>query len=562
MEAATSHLIDPRAEGERGVPVNWETLDAKRVEDLVSSLLNVLYPDRAQRIDGIGGDDGRDVQLTLTDGIHAFEIKSHTGRIRPNRRRQVERSLARAVLLSPESWTLLVPVDPNPTELKWFEQLQKATPFPISWRGRTWLDTELAKRPYLERYWVHTTADEIEHLLELARQEEAGLAEGAVDAMERARRVAELLNESNPFWRFEITTDGESSSVRPIPRYRGADRDAPITFSVTLAFPKTSEAQVVADELRAAFDFGTIARIPSDYIREVTVDAPIPLIPKEGAKSIEIGPSERVKEPVPMLLGVSAPDGTPLGELPISMVVTSRGERGSKLKGTDRSGIVQLDMTIDAIDHRATVNISVVYPKTAFFANEVRDPTRVLRHALKPNLLEFRTLDDSMVSRGESPFDEPFVEEGFEGFLDDLVLLQWASGLNRPVGPNFSNREVIEVDEAARLLRGETLEGTWTSLEMTVGSFSSDKARRDLAAGPHSLRIVGPRPQVATITGTAYAIGEMVEHTFESAIFVPGEGYDPAEGPPVDMPLRFDPGTSAKMTRRLVKLGGESTAAP
>lgn len=535
------------------MPVSWEALDAKSVEDLVSSLLNVLYPDRAQRIDGIGGDDGQDVQLTLADGVHAFEIKSHTGRIRSNRRRQVERSLARAVLLSPESWTLLVPLDPNPTELKWFEQLQKATPFPISWRGRTWLDTELAKRPYLERYWVHTTADELKHLLEMARQEEAGLAEGAVDAVERARRVVELLNESNPFWRFEITTDGESSSVRPIPRYRGADRDAPITFSVTFAFPNTPEARVVANQLRAAFDFGTVARIPADYIREVVVDAPIPLVPREGAKSIEIGPSQRVKQPVPMLFGVSAPDGTRLGELPISMVVTSRGERGAKLEGTDRSGIIQLEMTLDAIDQRMRVNISVIYPKTAFFANEVRDATRVVKHALKPNLLEFQTLDASMTSRGESPFDEPFVEDGFDGFLDDLVLLQWASGLNRPVGPGFSNREVVEVEEAARLLRGETLEGTWTFFETTLGSFSSDEARRDLAAGPHSLRIVGARPQVATVTGTAYAVGEMVEHTFESAVFVPGEGYDPAEGPQVDMPLRFVPGTSDKMTRRLVK---------
>ena len=261
-----------------------------------------------------------------------------------------------------------------------------------------------------------------------------------------------------------------------------------------------------------------------------------------------------------MLFGVSAPDGRPLGELPISMVVTSRGERGSKLEGTDRSGIVQLEMTIDAIDKKMKASISVIYPKTAFFANEVRDATRVLRHALKPNLLELQTLDGSMTSRGESPFDEPFVEDGFEGLLDDLVLLQWASGLNRPVGPGFSNREVVEVEESARLLRGETLEGTWTSFETTIGSFSSDEARRDLVSAPHSLRIVGVRPQVATVTGTVYTVGEMVEHTFESAVFVPGESYDPAEGPQVDVPLRFVPGVSDKMTRRLVKAEAASLA--
>ncbi len=66
--------------------IRWEELEPQRYEDMVSVLLRRLHPD-AQRIDGKGGDGGRDVQIVhgkddqITD---AFELKSFTGRITPN----------------------------------------------------------------------------------------------------------------------------------------------------------------------------------------------------------------------------------------------------------------------------------------------------------------------------------------------------------------------------------------------------------------------------------------------------------------------------------------------
>lgn len=65
--------------------IRWEELEPQRYEDMVSVLLRRLHPD-AQRIDGKGGDGGRDVQIVhgkddqITD---AFELKSFTGRITP-----------------------------------------------------------------------------------------------------------------------------------------------------------------------------------------------------------------------------------------------------------------------------------------------------------------------------------------------------------------------------------------------------------------------------------------------------------------------------------------------
>jgi hypothetical protein len=80
-------------------PVQWETERVKAVyEDMVAVLLSTLHP-KAERLDGRGGDEGRDVQLRHPDGrLDLHELKSFTGRLgrERGRRRQVEQSLRAA----------------------------------------------------------------------------------------------------------------------------------------------------------------------------------------------------------------------------------------------------------------------------------------------------------------------------------------------------------------------------------------------------------------------------------------------------------------------------------
>ena len=105
--------------------IRWEELEPQGYEDMVSVLLSRLHPD-AQRIDGKGGDGGRDVQIVHGQDdqiMDAFELKSFTGRITPSRRTQTARSLERAATLDPARWSLVVPIDPTPDEDCWFRQL-------------------------------------------------------------------------------------------------------------------------------------------------------------------------------------------------------------------------------------------------------------------------------------------------------------------------------------------------------------------------------------------------------------------------------------------------------
>ncbi len=117
--------------------IRWDELEPQKYEHMVSVLLSRLHPD-AQRIDGKGGDGGRDVQIVQgPDGsiADAFELKSFTGRMTSGRRRQVIRSLGRAAALDPARWILVVPIDPTPREDKWFRQLGADYCFPTVWCG-------------------------------------------------------------------------------------------------------------------------------------------------------------------------------------------------------------------------------------------------------------------------------------------------------------------------------------------------------------------------------------------------------------------------------------------
>lgn len=65
--------------------VSWEQLDQDTYEDMGSVLISRQNP-TAQRVDGKGGDGGRDVQVPTEDGLALYELKSFTGRMSSGRR--------------------------------------------------------------------------------------------------------------------------------------------------------------------------------------------------------------------------------------------------------------------------------------------------------------------------------------------------------------------------------------------------------------------------------------------------------------------------------------------
>jgi hypothetical protein len=177
--------------------VDFDRLSPDQYEDMVSVLLSRLR--QARRVDGTGGDEGRDCYFPGVDGTDAYELKSFTGRMTPGRRRQVRRSLDRAMASGPRTWTLVVPIDPTPAEQRWFDSLSADLPTHLEWLGKTWLEEQLARFPDIVRYFSGAADEVVRILTEISREDAlpddaAGLAQqfaGMAGCCSDAEQVAE-----------------------------------------------------------------------------------------------------------------------------------------------------------------------------------------------------------------------------------------------------------------------------------------------------------------------------------------------------------------------------------
>jgi hypothetical protein len=342
------------------VRVRWEDLERTPLyEDMVSVLLSRLHP-AAERIDGIGGDGGRDVQLRASQRLDLFELKSFTGRLTarsPSRRRQVEGSLRTAAGLQPDSWSLVVPIDHNPEELEWFDSLRREYPFPLTWHGRTWLDGQMAAFPDIHRYYIEDARDEALELLREFNAEQRGLGGGAMDAVARLDRLRTRLNELDPQYRFELITgpaeiamgtipeaamytqrqsEHGPVTIAVIPKYRDALRDRPILITVGLSFPDTEVGQEAASRFRAFLDYGEATIVDEENVQEFDVEAPGGLGGARGRGRLLVGPVPADGFLLDARFRVFNEAGSQLASLPIRFSSSYGGLRGEDNRRSGR----------------------------------------------------------------------------------------------------------------------------------------------------------------------------------------------------------------------------------
>jgi hypothetical protein len=326
--------------------ITWPD-DPKAFEKGIAVLLSRMHPN-VQRIDGAGGDGGRDAQFSSSDGLHVFEMKSFTGRMTDGRRAQVESSLARAALLRPVTWDLIVPIDPTPRELQWFEDLRTQYPFKLEWRGATWIETRLTEHPQVRKFYFANAMAETEELLRQLVPERGPIG-SATEAIQRMRGMIDRLAELEPHYQFKLTVGpGADSSVEMLPAYPGAVRDRPAGFWV--AFADTPEAQETARAWERALAFGDPVDVPGEHIADLRVNGPAVL----GFPNGQPGPGMRLRlsgHEVPadhaaQLLIVDA-QGQRVAVLGLQMTALRMGISGSVLSGTDVTGSYDCHLRMD-----------------------------------------------------------------------------------------------------------------------------------------------------------------------------------------------------------------------
>ncbi len=463
------------------MPVQWDKLEPGRYEDMVAILLSRLYPD-SLRIDGKGGDGGRDVQIVdRRDGstVEAFELKSFTGRITWARRRQVERSLKTASVLKLPQWTLVVPIDPTPGELEWFDKLRDGYLFPLVWRGKTWLDEKMAAFPDIERYFVEGASDEVIRLVSQLRDEQAWIG----DVNEGVRRfiaLQERLNEIDPHYRYELATVHPESNFWPsdgalsvrhgdvridvYPKYSGATDDRPITLSFELALEP--EGLVIHESL----GYGLAVEIPDRLISNLKIDAPAGLGGDFAGSELSLLPLDtQMDEPITVALDVRD-GGDLLASCSIRLTERTSGHKGVTLKGNDSTGWLEVTFRANIADEEFEMQYQL-------------SPDRAMPAALVPL---FKWLDAFQPGRQLqirlpggfelcSQVNKPILEDGSaRSVVEALAYIQDGTNSYWEVSPLISAEDAQAVVETAALMRGEFVPFKWTSFSLNLKRWGSE----------------------------------------------------------------------------------------
>ena len=493
--------------GEHMTSIEWSRLSSDAYERMVACLLSHQNP-QVRRIDGSGGDGGRDCQFEDESGLHAYEMKGFPkGRVGKTQQRQVERSLKRAAKLDPVDWTLITPVDPTPEEWEWFKGQRTMYPFPLEWHGVTWLDLQFSQRPFIADYYLGTTKERVYDLLRDIHQEQAALANGVPDAVARMNAVVTLANTLDPHYRFRIETDGNTSKVTILPAYAGAEVDRPIGVEAKFLFDtNTDEGRAKEEEFRRALDFGTPAELPGNFVPELSVDAPAGLGGTFKSPEVSIGPGAPVTtEPLDLVFSVIDPNGATVTALTLHCTPQTSGQRGTVLTGSHPSGYVTADITIDVTGRQYHIKFSAKWD--GFIPHDFAPVAKFLNAYHAPNAVTVATTSGGGLSDPFPCGDGLDVPDVILDFVTNVAVIQGWTGVVRRVS-DIGGQDIANAMGGVALLRGQDVPAPWDEGSVTVLASASAETRRSIALGPLRTQQPFDAPFELMISGTLYPVGK------------------------------------------------------
>ncbi|WP_027346379.1 hypothetical protein [Hamadaea tsunoensis] len=534
--------------------VDWTDprLSAGLYEDMIAVLISRIHPS-ARRVDGSGGDGGRDVQVTLASGLEIFELKSFTGRVDGGRRTQVRNSLRRAAQHLPAGWQLVVPIDPTPAEEAWFARLTQSYTFPCEWLGKTWLDDKMAAHQDIPRYFLEGSKDEVVELLRELNREQAGLASGVPDLTDRLRVLRDRLNELDPYYTFAFSVDhAGASTITMLPRYNGAEEDRPVTVGGSFTFPETEEGRRAREALRATMDYGRPSTIPSQYVKELHIDAPAGFGGSFDGGQLTFGPTTNSDASnLHGQLRIVDPTGRPLAQLPLFGKERSAGLRGGEVSFISIGGAIQVVLRLDAVTTRMNVHYKYVHPERALPA-AILAAVRFLAEAHVGRQLETYFMDRLVGPPIEltNQSDQQFAK--YANLVADLDEIQRISGIYFSVPEQFSERELHEIRQAHRLLSGNSIATQWEelSITMTAEGVRSFQDQRQLNA--EFANMVTQTDLTITLNGAQLPVGRK-QRLYATARLKDIPDIGPDTPPDTEYVLTFVPGADPGLTISLVR---------
>jgi hypothetical protein len=475
--------------------VRFDQLSPRKYEDMVSVLLS--RERQTHRVDGTGGDGGRDCYFSDNDGTDAYELKSFTGRMTQSRRRQVTRSLRRAMVQTPRTWTLVLPIDFTPAEQEWFESLQADVSARLDLRGRTWLEEKLAQYPDIARYFAGAAAEVVRLLTEVAHED--ALPDDARALGERFSGAVRRLNEVDPYYQFVYSVSGEMTTVTAHPRYPDALRDRPLQLSATLRFDDSPASQEVQNAFEDFMTYGIRVIIPRANVEGLLVDAPGGLggaFP--GGELVLDGAFEPAPEAADTIV-LRIPPMPPIRHsVRLCVGERSRGPAGGfRLISRDSSGLLTLDLRVDTARHSYQAHLTYQYLPDVL----PQDAVPVLRFCAalaNGEQMAFADLSGNGFGTAAGSFEPTDWPEAYIRCAERLAEVQQLAGAYFPLPLAFRAEDQRDMEYARMLLLGEVVQAKWSGM----------------AAHPHVETVRNILEQI-DIHGQPFVFATVIEETLE-----------------------------------------------
>ena len=299
------------------------------------------------------------------------------------------------------------------------------------------------------------------------------------DVVGRIRKLTERLDEIDPHYRYEFATGLTAASSLPsgvalsvglrdmrvdvYPKYRGASKDRPITVSLNISDGPEYEA------IRHSLAYGLETSIPSHMVKSLVVDAPGGLGGTLSGYKLDIQPTDiRLDDPITIALDVM--DGDKLeSSCQVHLTERTGGLKGFIYTGTDRTGWLETRLTVDVVARELEANFkltpqpilpSALLPLWRWLA--ALQPARDLKIRW-PGYSDIRTEVQESV----------LLDERLGTVIEAFVCLQDHSGIYWQISPPLDPEEGQEIVIAAALLKGESVDSTWESIDLKLESWES-----------------------------------------------------------------------------------------
>ena len=486
--------------------VEWSRLSGNEIEAVLGVLLCREHP-TATRVKPSRGDGGIDVWVPEVETAAVFQIKGYTGNVDSTRRRHIKDSWKTLLAYTEErsidlsAWYLVTPENPTKEQLSWLEGVTSGASFPCVWRGLDFVDGLAANYPEVIDYYLKDGKERLEEVVQRFLTI-AGLKNPVASPAESVASLEEIhkaLNQFDPhfYYDFSVETLRGDGSRPPVPettalvaavqlsddqrcvtykiiaRFNEATKERPVPGSMKLmAEPGTALHEQIEDWAK----FGTpLKDVPANDAR---IDLPGGFANEQKDVKVTISAFKGQPAVPEVTLRILEPDGAVAAALDFLTEEVSTGidPQSGRNAGHDKeSGLVRYELRMCLTDKTVKIDISVE-DATGRSPADMLPGLRFVTALRPPRQLQMSVRNGPVLTPSVLLAEALIPEAQGKLWLlmcESLVTIQ-EHVIDRILFPDMERYHAMDpmdpMDDieawyrAARLLRGESIAGTWSAV--------------------------------------------------------------------------------------------------